>query len=190
MMIFGSSSPSTNYMCQKYLPRNHPKYDDRILLANAIFIVRRTIQTYSGSPDRHRHDILAVTSRTLGSLCKFNIQHASRGQRHEFCSLWNQLVDIAQNDSHPHLTPLFTMILKSIRTLYVALHERTIASPTPFFTTTTTDDDEDPVLDDVVLYPICTLLDIVPPYRFRNCSWTSQTLVQQDIHHLLFPVQN
>jgi len=141
----------------KFLLWDHLKYGDSLLLANAIFIVRRTIQTYSGSPDHHRRDILAATSRTLGSLCKFNIRHAFPEYRHEFCGLWNQLVDIAQNDRHLHLRPLLTMTLKSTRMLYVALHEHMVASPTPFFTTTTTDDDEGPVLDNVMSYPVCTL---------------------------------
>ena len=141
----------------KILLWNHFQYGDSLLLVNVIFIVRRTIQTYSGSPDHHRRDILAATSRTLRSLCKFSIQQAFPERRHEFCSLWNQLVDMAQNDGHPHLTPLLMMTLKSIRLLYVALHKHTIASPTPFFTTTATDDEEDPVLDDVMSYPVCNL---------------------------------
>ena len=138
----------------KSILQDHCASDDGFLHANAIFIVRRTIQTHSRSSDHHRNDILAATSRTLGSLCKFDIRRTFPEQQDEFCSLWNQLVNIAQNDSHPHITPLLTVILKSIRMLYIALHERTPSAPPTAFSTTT--DDEDPVLEDALSYPVCT----------------------------------
>jgi hypothetical protein len=47
--------------------------DDNILLANVIYIVRRTVQTYSGSEDTHRNDILDASRKTLGAVCKLDI---------------------------------------------------------------------------------------------------------------------
>jgi hypothetical protein len=49
------------------------------------------------------------------------------------------------------MTPLFTIILKSIHELYIALHQRTIAPLTAFSAIT------DPVLDDATSYPVCTI---------------------------------
>ena len=37
--------------------------------------------------------------------------------------------------------------------------------------------------------PSAPWLNIVPPYQSWNCSWTTRTLIQQDIYHLLFLVQ-
>jgi len=51
------------------------------------------------------------------------------------------------------------MALKRIRGLYIALHERTSASPTAFSATT---DDEDLVLDDATSYPVCTIFEHRP----------------------------
>ena len=135
------------------------KHGDSFLLANVIFIIRRAIQIYSRSPDHHRSDILAATSRTLGSLCKFDILSTLQEQQHEFCSLWNQLVDIAQNDGHPHITPLIKVTLKSIRVLYIALHERMDASS---MGSSTAADDGGPVLDDSTSYTVCTMAEHRP----------------------------
>ena len=49
-------------------------FGDSILLANVIFIIRRAIQTFSGSEDDHRNDILKVSSKTLELICRFDIQ--------------------------------------------------------------------------------------------------------------------
>ena len=75
---------------------------DSILLANAIFIIRRTVQTYSGSAERHRKDILGASWRTLETVCKLDIGISSPELQHEFCGLWNQLVDAAQTGHRSH----------------------------------------------------------------------------------------
>ena len=128
--------------------------DDTILLPNAIFIIRRTIQTFSGSEDDHQKDILEASSKTLKLICRFDIQRTLEEHQHQFCDLWNQLVDAAQNDTHPRVTPLCTIMLKVIRKLYITLHEKTDSFPTAFSTTT---DDRDRVLDDARSYPRCTI---------------------------------
>ena len=149
----------------KSLIQNYLSNDDSVLLANAIFIVRRGIQTYSGSTDHHRSDILVASSRTLASVCQFDIRHTLPEHQHEFCSLWNQLVFIAQKDKYPHVTPLSMVALKSIRRLYITLHEGTSAIPTGFSITT---DDGDAVLDDVRSYPMCTIAGHCPSVRVLN----------------------
>ena len=120
---------------------------DSLLLANAIFIVRRTVQTYSGSADRHRKDILNASSRTLEAVCKLDIGSTSSELQNEFCGLWNQLVDTAQTGHRVHDVLIST--LKNIRKLYIDLHD---TPPTPFYTTT---DDRDPILDYAKSYPMC-----------------------------------
>ena len=138
----------------KSLVQNYLGHDDSILLVNAVFIVRRAVQTYCGSASHHRRDILVALSRTLESLCRFDIRHTVQEHHHKFCSLWNQVVYTVQKDKYPHVTPLSKMALKSTRRLYITLHEGTSALPTAFSTPT---DDEDPVLDDVVSYPMSSI---------------------------------
>ena len=65
---------------------------DSILLANVIFIIRRTVQAYSGSAEPNRNDIISASSRTLEALCKLNIQGTLPELQYEFCDLWNLLV--------------------------------------------------------------------------------------------------
>ena len=140
----------------KFLLHIYDANGDSMLLANAIFIVRRTVQTYSGSAERHRKDILDASLRTLDTVCKLNIGGTLPELQHEFCGLWNQLVNTAQTDRRPHHVLVSTMTLKNIRKLYIALHDTgsSYTPPTAFFTTT---DDRDAVLDNPTTYPFCTI---------------------------------
>jgi hypothetical protein len=136
----------------KSLLRNyHSTYGDSIQLANAIFIIRRTIQT-SGSEKDHRSDILEVSSKTLELICRFDIQDTLAELQHQFCGLWNQLVGGAENTHPLHVRSPCVMTLKRIRRLYLTLHKNTSYFPTAFSTST---DDGDPVLDDPGSYPRC-----------------------------------
>ena len=108
--------------------RSYYAIGDSILLVNAIFIIRRMIQTFCGSENHHQRDIdiLKASSKTLELLCRFDIQNTSTEHQHVFCSLWNQLVETAevtQNHTNSDVSPLCVMVLKSIRRLYVTLHE-------------------------------------------------------------------
>jgi hypothetical protein len=141
----------SNTLLHEYMGNN-----DNILLANAIFIVRRTVQTYSGSAERHRSDIISASSKTLETVCKLDIRSTLPELQHEFCGLWNQLVATAQSDPPPHHGFVAMTTLKNIRKLYIALHQCSGAPPTAFNTTT---DDRDPILDKPKSYPMCTIDD-------------------------------
>ena len=140
----------------KYMFQDYNKHTDSILLANAIYIVRQTIQTYSGSAERHRNDILGASSKTLESLRRLDLGHTCPDLQHEFCGVWNQLVDLAQNDDRPHIVCVATAALKNVRKLYVELHNGTNAAPTSFSGGT---DDGDPVLDDARSYCKCDVVE-------------------------------
>ena len=143
----------------RYLLHNHLANYDNILLANTISIVRRSIQTYSGSPERHRGDILGASTKTLASLRKLDIFKALPELQHEFCSVWNQLVKLAQNDRREYIVCVAKTTLKDIRKLYIVLHKGTSAYPTAFSGTT---DDQDLVLDDPNSYCTCSLAGHIP----------------------------
>ena len=132
--------------------QNYLKHRDNILLANAISILRQTIQTYSGAVERHRSDILGVSSKTLESLRRLDLGHTFPDLQHEFCAVWNQLVDLAQNDDRTYIVCVATAALKNIHKLFIGLHEGTNTSPTAFSSAT---DDSDPVLDDPSSYCKC-----------------------------------
>jgi len=139
----------------KNLFQNYLKNRDNILLANAISILQQTIQTYSGSAERHRSEILGASSKTLESLRRLDLGHTFPDLQHEFCAVWNQLVDLAQNDKRPYIVCVATAALKNIRKLYIGLHKGTSAAPTSFSGTT---DDSDPVLDDARSYCKCDVV--------------------------------
>ena len=126
------------------------EHDDDILLANAIFIVRITVQTYAGSEEGERNSILDVSRRTLRAVCKLDIKKALPELQHEFCDLWTKLVITAQTDELPQRRTIVMRMLKSIRKLYIALHGTT--PETPFNTA----DDWEQILDNSELYPKCT----------------------------------
>jgi hypothetical protein len=140
----------------KNLFQNYLKHRDSILLANAISILRQTIQTYSGSAERHRSDILGASSKTLESLLRLDHRHAFPDLQNEFCAVWNQLVDLAQNDNRPYIVFVATAALKNTRKLYIGLHKGTSAAPISFSGGT---DDSDPVLDDARSYCKCDLVE-------------------------------
>jgi hypothetical protein len=120
-----------------------------ILLANAIYVVRMSVQTYSGSKDTHRNDILDVSRRTLGALCKLDTRHTLPELQHEFCDLWNKLVNMARTDQRPHPRFVSMKMLKNIRKLYIALHG---TRQTEFHAA----DNWEQALDNPHFYPECT----------------------------------
>jgi len=144
--------------------------DDNILLANAIYIVRRTVQTYSGSAERHRDDIIGASSKTLETVCKLDIRSTLPELQHEFCGLWNQLVATAQSSPppSPHHGFVATTTLKNIRKMYIALHKCSGTPPTAFYTTT---DDRDAILDNPKSYPMCTTDSHLPFYPIPDLQF-------------------
>jgi len=145
---------------------------DSILLANAIFIVRRTVQTYSGSEERHRNDIIGASSKTLETVCKLDIRRTFPELQHEFCGLWNQLVDMAQTDTCPSHVCVAKITLKNIRKLYIALHERSTTPPTAFYTAT---DDRDPILENPKSYPMYSMDDCRPSEPLPDLQFDEPT---------------
>jgi Family of unknown function (DUF6535) len=147
----------------KNLYQNYLKNKDSILLANAISILRRTVQTYSGSAERHRSDILEASSKALESLRKLDLSGTLPSLQHKFCGVWNQLVDVAQNDHRVYIVCVATASLKNIRKLYIGLHKGTDASLTAFSSVT---DDSDPILDDPRSYCKCSVAGHRPSQPF------------------------
>jgi hypothetical protein len=130
---------------------HHNEDHHTILLTPAIYVVRMAVQTYSGSnlEVTDRNKILIASRKTLGAVCKLDIQQTLPEVQHEFCDLWNKLVNVARTNQCRD-TRLFCMkMLKNIRKLYIALH----GAPRTAFNAT---DDWEQVMDNPYFYPECT----------------------------------
>jgi Family of unknown function (DUF6535) len=86
---------------------------------------------------------------TLRVLSQFDIAKTHPRLQHEFCTLWNAIVQKA-NNTRPNNVPV--SILREIRHLYNALHGGTYSPPTAFSASTAHDEDS---LGDLSSYPPC-----------------------------------
>jgi len=134
-------------LLQRYLANG-----DSILLAHAIYIIRHTVRTYSGSAESHREDILGASGKTLETVCNIDIRRTLPELQHELCDLWNKLVHAAQTNQRHHYIIGCMATLKNIRKSFIALHGSPDTRPTEFNAV----DDWNPVLDNPMFYPMCT----------------------------------
>ena len=133
--------------------RDYLAHGDSVLLANLIHIARHFFHSLL------QHDHLELTRKSssiLSSLSEFDILNTLPELQHDFCDLWNEVVQQARNskaDDNP-----FIDILIEIRCLYVDLHGTDIALGY-FFTSTTGHDD---LFRQPASYPLCTMPDHHP----------------------------
>jgi hypothetical protein len=112
---------------------------NNLLLSTLVDFSRRTIHSPS-------HDLQLVKTLT-----QFDIRNTLPGLQHDFCALWNELVQEARNrerDMNPD------NVLRGIRHLYNALHQGTSAAPTAFSCSTTS---LDFVWYHPSSYPLCNI---------------------------------
>jgi hypothetical protein len=143
---------------------------DNVLLATLINVSRRSYQSDDSELELNRGPMAALT--------EFDIRHTLPGLQHDFCKLWNDLIQVARNRVNQSYTPIY--ILNEIRHLYAALHQGTGAAPTAFSPSI---DSVDSVLDQLSTYPLCQIASHHPnstPYLYithpRVVSSTRSTL--------------
>ena len=85
----------------------------------------------------------------LTTASNFDVKDTSLELQHEFCALWNQIVNKAQVNGDREMT---IRILRPIRNVYLALHRDTDSTPTQFSAST---DDNDDILRQPSSYPVC-----------------------------------
>ena len=91
-------------------------------------------------------------SFVLAEASNFHATDTSPELQHEFCALWNQIVNEAQgNDKR-----MAHLILRPIRNVYLALHQDTDSAPTQFSVST---DFWDIILEEPSSYPVCNVPD-------------------------------
>jgi hypothetical protein len=113
--------------------------DDSGLLAISIQVTRKTLRSN-----------LRCQWEVWGAFTQFDIRNTLSGLQHDFCTLWNEMVQEAKNGSFA--TPVG--ILQEIRHHYLALHQGTDAAPTAFSPST---DDSDLILCLPSSYPLCNV---------------------------------
>ena len=116
-------------------------HGDSVLLANLIHFTR------SGS----------ISFKFLERISRFDIRNSLPELQHEFCALWNEIVE------DPQMRSYGVYILKTIRHLYIALHKDTDAAPTAFSDSTPNDY---VILDRLSSYPSCH----IPGHLVRELS--------------------
>jgi hypothetical protein len=112
---------------------------DNVLLAIFIHVTRQS-RLYGYS-----------THEVLEKLSKLDIRNTHPRLQHDFCTLWNKIVQEAKEHGH---STAFVFILTEIRHLYIALHQGTDAAPTAFSAYT---DEFDKILFKPSSYPFCNL---------------------------------
>ena len=126
---------------------------DSVLLAILIQVTRLFI----------RSDFIVsdVVQMVLEMFSKLDISKTLLGQQHDFCTLWNDIVEEATNRRSPKI-PL--RILRMIRHHYMELHHGTGAAPTAFSPST---HHLNPILNHVGAYPLCGIASHHPDSIFH-----------------------
>jgi len=97
--------------------RNTIPHGDSVLLVILLHVTRNLFHSVVPPWD----------SNILRVLSQFDISTTLPQLQHEFCSLWNEIIQEAHN-RRPYSAPVY--ILRELRHLYVALHEDTYSPPT------------------------------------------------------------
>jgi hypothetical protein len=113
-------------------------HGDSVLLANCIYICRQTIHVYSENGWSYRP--AASQWKTLEEVSEFDVQHILPELQHEFCDLWNEIVQLAHNRNYRYMRSVSIDILRHCRRIYLALHQGGNVRPRRF-TASTADDD-------------------------------------------------
>ena len=134
---------------QEGVLRNYLTQGDSLLLANLIQFTR------------HANRFKSFAYNVVLRLPKFDIHNTLTELQHDFCAMWNEVVQEVQS-SNVHTFPIH--ILSDIRHHYIALHRGTNAAPTAFSEDTNSLDD---VLWKTSSYPLCNL----PSHRSNDIEY-------------------
>ncbi|KAI0252035.1 hypothetical protein BJV78DRAFT_386540 [Lactifluus subvellereus] len=95
-----------------------------VQLRNLVHFTRVLMTLFLGGS--HQLEPGGIWHNTLQEVCKFAATHIAPELQHEFCTLWNELVNVEKDQQAPRITKLNAkVILSIIRTVYVPLHEGT-----------------------------------------------------------------
>ena len=157
--------------------RDYAAHGDSLSLVILIHFVRLQFTLFRKSywPEYDFSDVLAEAS-------DFDVKDTSPELQHQFCALWNQIVNEVQGSNDRWMVRL---ILKPIRNVYLALHQDTDSAPIQFSAIT---GDWNVILREPSSYPVCNIPDhrsdwtppILPPIYEDDVSMTLARAIPHD----------
>ena len=128
--------------------RDYAAHDDSLSLVILIHFVRMQFTHFRKTywPESDFSYVLAEASN-------FDAKDTSPGLQHQFCALWNQIVNRVQGSNDWQMA---SYILRPIRNVYLTLHQDTDSAPTQFSAGTGYYDD---ILWEPSSYPVCKVPD-------------------------------
>ena len=128
--------------------RDYAAHGDDLSLLILIYLVRQQFIHFRKSSWSQKLDFSFV----LATASKFDAKDTSLELQHEFCALWNHILNEAQGNDHL----MASLILRRIRKVFLSLHQDTNCTPTQFSAFT---DDWDSNLCELSSYPVCKVSD-------------------------------
>ena len=127
---------------------------NNMLLATLIDVSRQAIQSH----ELDELGMLRLVDALVDALSQFDIRHILPRLQHDFCMLWNELVQEARNQGYKTTSRRRTPVnlLRRIHHLYITLHQGTDATPTAF-SASTSDFNYFPQLPLPSSYPFCVI---------------------------------
>ena len=125
--------------------REFAAQDDSLSLVILIHLVRQQFSQFGRRSPKQKLEFSSV----LADASEFGAKDTSSALQHEFCALWNQIVNEAQDGDDRGMA---VFILRPIRNVFLSLHRYTDSAPTHFSAFT---DDMDRILWDPSSYPLC-----------------------------------
>ena len=129
--------------------RDYATRGDSLSFVILIHVVRQQIAHFRKRSWSQKLDFSSVLSKAS----KFDAKETSSELQHEFCALWNKVVNKAQDGDDRDMT---SFILRPIRNVFLALHQNTDFAPSHFSAST---NDLDDILRQPTSYTVCKVPD-------------------------------
>jgi hypothetical protein len=139
---------------------NYLANGDSMSLATSIRIIRKIVYDHLDSfwLGDAKGDA-ATRWKLLELVSEFDIRETLPTLQHDFCDLWNEIVNLTKNSPDPRVRSVSIAILKNVRNAYITLHQGTDSAPT-VFSSSTPDDFHALILSSS--YPLCNVSDHHP----------------------------
>ena len=162
--------------------RDYATQGDSLSLVILIHVVRQQFTNFRKRSWSQKFDFSLV----LSNASEFDAKDTSSELQHEFCTLWNQIVNEAQGGGDWYMA---YYILQQIRNIFLTLHQDTDSAPTQFSAST---GDWDNILEHPFSYPVCKVLDhrsgTTPHIHDDGVSVTLARTIPHDLDNTaLFP---
>ena len=151
--------------------REYAAQGDNLSLVILIHLVRKQFSHFRNQSWEQKLDF----SNVLFEASKLDAKDTSSELQHDFCALWNQIVNETQGSNDQWMA---YCILRPIRRVYLSLHHNTDSAPTHFSASTI---DWDDILQDTSSYPLCKISD----HRSDSTPHTHDDSVSATLTHVI-----